>query len=783
MNKLKDCLVPETAPDALSENIVSGKGYRITVLNSRLIRTEKQDENIFNDEATQIVWFRNFEKTDFTATRENGLLYIQTRDRIFLFDEKLRKATKVNIGGKWVKISRRGNLGGTRRTLDMKNGAICLGKGLINRRGVGFFKDDSMILTKDGAVKAVSVRSSDAYILAYGKDYRGGLRDFFSLTGYPPLLPKFALGNWWSRYRAYTQEEYLKTIDRFAEEKIPLSVATIDMDWHWVKVNEKYGLKLKKERLVLPEGWTGYSWNTDLFPDYRQFLRELKDRKLHITLNLHPAAGVRSYEVLYPAMADAVGKNKKSGETVEFDLSDNKFINAYFDVLHRPYEKDGVDFWWIDWQQGKKSAVEGLDPLWALNHYHYLDNSERKRGLILSRYAGLGSHRYPLGFSGDAITSRASLKFQPYFTSTAANVGYGWWSHDIGGHQFGIYSDELYLRWCQFGTFSPINRLHSTSHDLLGKEPWKRNSAVKNVVVKFMTLRHRLIPYVYTMNYLSHTEGRMLCEPMYYAYPESNEAYRAKGQYFFGTELLVCPITKKSYKSINLAETKLWVPKGRFTDIFTGKIYNGPMRISAFRDSDSIPVLAKEGAIIPLSLSEGNDISNPEKTELLIFRGNNKFVLYEDDGESRENGEFFKTEFIVADDGKNLEFTVRPCVNEKVFPGIVPEKRTYIFNFKDVKAGDVVTADGNFKFAGKFEVEAGAGEEIQIKILRYVPTDNGDPIENGKDLLARYQGGVLSKMIIYHGLKDITDPEEFLSAVLNSAFPAEVRRATREVML
>ena len=93
-----------------------------------------------------------------------------------------------------------------------------------------------------------------------------------------------------------------------------------------------------------------------------------------------------------------------------------------------------------------------LDPLWLLNHYHYQDSCKNAEGgLILSRYAGPGSHRYPVGFSGDTIISWNSLRFQPYFTATASNIGYSWWSHDIGGHMLGDYDEELQTRWLQFG--------------------------------------------------------------------------------------------------------------------------------------------------------------------------------------------------------------------------------------------------------------------------------------------------------------------------------------------
>ena len=122
----------------------------------------------------------------------------------------------------------------------------------------------------------------------------------------------------------------------------------------------------------------------------------------------------------------------------------------------------------------------------------------------MSRYAGVGSHRYPLGFSGDTNTSWECLKFQPYFTANATNCGYSWWSHDIGGHHFGVKDDELYCRWIQFGVFSPIMRLHSTQNDIMGKEPWNYSGITEEIASRYMRLRHSLIPYLYTMNMRTH---------------------------------------------------------------------------------------------------------------------------------------------------------------------------------------------------------------------------------------------------------------------------------------
>jgi alpha-glucosidase (family GH31 glycosyl hydrolase) len=330
-------------------------------------------------------------------------------------------------------------------------------------------------------------------------------------------------------------------------------------------------------------------------------------------------------------------------------------MKSYFEDLHRPLENEGVDFWWIDWQQGTKTKMEGLDPLWALNHYHYLDSARsNKRPMILSRYAGLGSHRYPLGFSGDTVVSWESLDFQPYFTNCAANAGYTWWSHDIGGHMQGVQDDEIYLRWLQLGVFSPINRLHSSNSDFMGKEPWKKSYAVNKISEDFLRLRHKLIPYMYSANYRTHKYGEPICMPMYYRY-DVDEAYSAKNQYIFGGQLMVCPITVPTDKKLNLAAVDVWLPEGRWTDIFNGRIYEGGRIVKMYRDLDSIPVLAPAGAIVPMYKNDrSNDLSLEQPLEIHIWRGNGHYEMYDDDGETCnfEDGKFALTHFdLVENEG------------------------------------------------------------------------------------------------------------------------------------
>ncbi|MDD4316255.1 MAG: glycoside hydrolase family 31 protein, partial [Clostridia bacterium] len=627
-------LIAEVKPKTAKEYIISGDGYRISVLTPQLLRVETGE---FTDEATQSVWFRDFDKPKFAQSQKGAYLYIETTAARFCFNKNSRKITEITFikDNRTVKCSNKHNLKGTRRTLDFTIGRVRLGMGLMSKTGISVLDDSSSLLLMKGQAVPRFDKATDLYIFAYNRDYRKCLADFFKLTGEVPLIPRYALGNWWSRYRAYTQQEYTALMERFKAEDIPVTVATIDMDWHWVDVNKKFKLNINKIESPRP-GWTGYSWNTELFPDYKGFLKYLRDNNMRTTLNLHPSDGVRWFEDMYEEMAEAMGIDPASKAPIKFDITDRTFISEYFKVLHNPYEDEGVDFWWMDWQQGKKTAVKGLDPLWPLNHYHFL-NSQRnnKRPLILSRYAGVGSHRYPLGFSGDTHMYWCSLKFQPYFTANAANIGYTWWSHDIGGHMLGKKSNEMYLRWLQFGIFSPINRLHSTSHDLQGKEPWNYSDVTERYTKEALTLRHRLIPYIYSMNYKTHKEGIPLCEPMYYrsTFPE---AYEYNNQYYFGSELIVAPVVTRLIKPLQMAKTAVWLPEGRWTDIFTGRIYNGGKVINMFRGVSSIPALAKEGAIIPLSGDSGNKWQNPDKLTVHVYRGEGGFELYEDDGETMD---------------------------------------------------------------------------------------------------------------------------------------------------
>lgn len=688
---MKKYLKIDAYPQACPENMIQGEHYRITVLTKSLVRLEYSPDGIFTDAPTQTVLNRNFPQVSFEVRETPEELEIRTEYFQLNYDKKEFTSHGLSCyalgmpGGNrnaWRYGAKNENLKGTARTLDNVNGACELEDGILSLWCGCVALDDSRTLTlrEDGWVEPRKKGIQDLYLFAYGHRYLEALKDFYHLCGKTPMLPRFALGNWWSRYYKYTEESYMELMERFDQEQIPFSVAVIDMDWHLVDIDPKYGT-----------GWTGYTWNREFFPDPERFLKKLHDRGMKTTLNLHPADGIRGFEDCYPQMAEAMGLDPEKEEPVNFDIANPDFLEAYLEKTLHPLEEEGVDFWWVDWQQGTNSKMEGLDPLWMLNHYHFLDSARNgKRPMTFSRYAGPGSHRYPVGFSGDTLITWESLDFQPYFTSTASNIGYGWWSHDIGGHMLGYKNDEMEARWYQFGVFSPINRLHSSSSEFNGKEPWRFKKEVHDTMCEFLRLRHRLLPYLYTMNHRAWAEGEPICQPMYYAYPENWDAYGRKNEYFFGSELIAAPVTTARIENLNVAKTKVWLPEGLWFDFFTDTVYQGGRNQNMYRSIDQIPVLAKAGAILPMTdeIRAIDTEKNPEELTVRVYPGaDNSFTLYEDDNitEGYRQGICAVTEMNL--NWQEKTFTIKPSAGDLT---LLPKQRTWKIELHKVTAEEAV---------------------------------------------------------------------------------------------
>ena len=669
------CAMQTPQAQDLHKNVAYADNHvRFTVISDGAVRMEYAPDGQFVDTKSFVAVQRAYPAADYRVKR-GAWIEIATPKMVLRYRKNSGPFTASNLSvcspkGAAVPfvwkpgMQQKGNLKGTYRTLDGYDGdtyvyderrpKMPIEDGLLATDGWTLIDDsDNFLFDGDKEWEWVEKRPDDGaqdwYFLAYGHDYKAALRDFTLFAGKMPLPPRYAFGYWWSRYWAYSDKELRTLVKNFRAYDIPLDVLVIDMDWHYTDGDRG--------------GWTGWSWNRTLFPDPAKFLRWLDGEGIRSTFNLHPADGVRCGEDSYADVARDMGIDPASKQTVPWVSSDKKFIRSIFRRILTPMERDGVDFWWLDWQQQPTDpAVEGLSNTWWLNYVFFSDMEKNRdvRPMLYHRWGGLGNHRYQIGFSGDASITWASLDFQPYFNSTASNVLYGYWSHDIGGHHMADRIDpELYIRWMQFGALSPVMRTHSAKSAGLKKEVW--NFAPEHADILRSTIRQRyaLAPYIYTMARKAYDEGISLCRPMYYEWPEASEAYAFRNQYLFGDDILVAPVTapgKEGYATV-----KVWLPEGKWYEWQTGTMLDGGRTVERTFALDEYPVYVRAGAILPMYGDTVKNLNaNDEEILLTLFPGGSgEFSLYEDNGDDkRYAAEFARTHLKSVRNGNLLTVTV-----------------------------------------------------------------------------------------------------------------------------
>lgn len=319
---------------------------------------------------------------------------------------------------------------------------------------------------------------------------------------------------------------------------------------------------------------------------------------------------------------------------IYFDLSNQQQAEVFMRELHKPLMEEGVDVWWVD---GGSGAVDmpGLNKqLWTNKiFYDYTQQETGRRGFILGRYGDWGSERYPAYFTGDTYSQWPVLAYEVAFTARGGNVLIPYITHDIGGFHGAKLDFDLYARWIEFGTFSPLLRLHSAhANPREGnmRMPWVYGSNGIALMRKYFTLRTQLIPYLYSYARQAHDESLPILRPLYLEYPELEEAYRHAHEYFFGRDMLVAPVLDPS------GEQAIYLPPGRWIGFFSGKRYQGGVTFSSHYAVDETPVFVREGALIPEQSPSDSSDARPLDTLILNVYGSGKgnFDLYEDDGAS-----------------------------------------------------------------------------------------------------------------------------------------------------
>ena len=675
-----------------SKAVISGSNFRVSVITERVVRLEYSTTGKFNDRPTELIKNRNLGEVNYSIRQDANILEITTKYfsltyikgqpflgtkvdpmrnlKITLLSKERDRCKDWFYGHPEAR-----NMLGNMISVDT-NIPKNLQKGLYSLDGFSSIDDSfSKIINSDGTLDNSIEGYTDIYVFLYDRDFRQVLLDYFKMTGSPSLIPRYALGNWWSRNISYDENSTKELIRNFERKKIPISVMLFDHDWHIRDIGTNNGLK------------TGFTFNQSLFPNPGGMIREFHSRGIRVGLCVNPMNGIYPHEQFYPNMAQFL--QLQHPVMVEFDPLNPKLLDVLFKLFLHPLEALGVDFFWNDY--------DGADivKLWALNHYMYLDSgrdNHTKRPLLLARGAIMAPHRYPILYGGSSEISWAALKNLPFLYLNAANIGVSWWSHDVGGNHGGVEDGELYLRYVQLSTFGPIFRFHGARGKFYKKEPWLWDVQTEEIAANYMRLRHRLIPYLYTEAYNYTKSGTPIIQPFYYNYMWVYDDDLYRNQYYFGSQLLVCPILDSKDVVMNRTIHRFFVPDGTWYDFVTGKKFPGNKKYVSFFKDEDYPVFAHSGSIIPFSnRSDYNNIGLPYELEIQIFPGaSNTYTLYEDDGITSmyKEGYYLKTSIDYNYLRNNYTVIIRSIDGKS---GIAPEKRNYKMVFRNTKQAEDVT--------------------------------------------------------------------------------------------
>ena len=666
---------------------------RFSLLTDRMIRCEWSEDGTFEDRASFTFVTREMPNVQCSWRQKGNGVEILTGKMHLLWTGGAFSETNLIVNDVAVLSPDVGNLLGTTRTLDQVTGFSDLlprmEKGLLSRRGVTVVDDTKTPLlekTKDHWQFWVAERPKkadgtyrDLTVFAYGHSYKECLADYVKVAGKIPLPPRWAFGYWWSRYWLYTNQEIRALIDEMKSVGIPIDVFILDMEWHetWDIGNRPD----RKDEFGQLWGWTGYTWNRRLFPDPESTLDYLHGKGCKVALNLHPAGGIQPVETCYAGFASNYGWSGTNA--IPYRATDPRWADCYFKDALGPLEKQGVDFWWLDWQQWVMSKyLPSVNNTFWLNHIFAAHMAERNGGverpLIYHRWGGLGSHRYQVGFSGDSKVSWGMLEAIPWFTATASNVGYGYWGHDIGGHCHAENGDgldgELYLRWLQSGVFTPIFKTHSTKMPTIERRIWKYPNHMFQLR-EALKLRYRLAPYIYTAAREAHDSGLSLCRPMYYDSPEDESAYAVTNAYMFGSDILASTISRPVDPASGKVKHTVWFPKGRWFDVSKGLLVEGGgSQTFAYSVSEN-PWYVRSGAIIPMYPDSVDNLAHVNTEDLVLFFAPGDSVgycrIYEDDGVCSDYEKRGTWTFVRRDGGK-IVISPRKGSYELRFPILTP---------------------------------------------------------------------------------------------------------------
>jgi|OSPMetMinimDraft_2_1075162.scaffolds.fasta_scaffold00102_4 alpha-D-xyloside xylohydrolase len=465
------------------------------------------------------------------------------------------------------------------------------------------------------------------YYFLYGPQLDRVISTYRSLTGDAPMLPKWAYGYWQSKERYRTQAELIEVVSEFRRRGIPLDV--IVQDWmYWGKY-----------------GWNAFKFDESAYPDPASMVKEIHERKAKVLISIWPIFGQETeiFKVLKERGCILPGTNC-------LNVYREECGRLFWENIDRVFYNLGIDGWWLDASEPEVAhsfystlhdSQTGFGGGYLyLNAFPYMEtkavyegqrSKSNKRVVILTRSAFVGQQaNSAVTWSGDIWSDWATLAGQVPAGLNFCLSGIPYWATDIGG----FFSDnpdtqayrEVFTRWFQWGTFCPVFRVHGTNFP---KEPWRFGEEVERILTKFIRLRYRLLPYIYSLAWKVTSEGYTMMRALAMDFREDREVYNIEDQFMFGSAIMVSAVTRPRLKS-----REVYLPKGTWYDFWNGKTAEGRRYVEVETPLDRIPIHVRAGSLIPMG--PVTQYASPlEDIELRIYPGGDGyFEIYEDDGET-----------------------------------------------------------------------------------------------------------------------------------------------------
>lgn len=529
--------------------------------------------------------------------------------------------------------------------------------------------------TDSTKLKFSAVTGRLSYIVIAGSSYPELIHHYVDVTGKQPMPPRWALGNFASRFGYRNQQEVYDVTQKFIDDDIPLDVLVLDLYWFGKDIKGHMG---------------NLAWDNNAFPTPTKMIAELQEQGVNTVVITEPFVLSSSNNWQSASDANALTTNQE-GKPYQFDfyfgntgLIDvfNQQGQQWFAQAYQSLHQQGVTGWWGDLGEPEVHPDDSIHQLdtgeqvsgaavhnayghkWAEMVFNEtLKLTPNKRPMIMMRSGFAGSQRYGMiPWTGDVSRSWGGLKPQVELSLQMSLLGLAYTHSDLGGFAGGeAFDAELYTRWLQFGVFQPIYRPHAQEH--IAPEPIFHDEKTKAIVRDFIKLRYRMLPYNYTLAFENSQTGMPLMRPMFFENEQDLSLIDNTQSYFWGDAFLVTPIVEPSIKSVEIA-----LPKGQWLDFWTGKIYLGEQTINYPVELNTIPVLVRAGAFVPML---ANDIVNTREysgqaLELHYYADQSvksaQGQFYDDDGISFnavDNKRYYLYQFSAQNSAQELAIKVR----------------------------------------------------------------------------------------------------------------------------